>query len=89
MPETDTNISVPEIQEWLTGRVAFYLAREPVEVPPAVPLVELGLDSVYALTLCGDVEDRLGLIVEPTLAWDYPTIEAIARYLHSELEQVR
>ena len=42
------------------------------------PLAELGLDSVYALTLCGDIEDEYGLDVDPTIVWDYPTIRELA-----------
>jgi len=73
------------IRSWLIGRVAFYLERPPTEVDPARSLVELGLDSIYALTLCGDVEEQFDLMVEPTMAWDYPTVDAIAGYLTGEL----
>jgi acyl carrier protein len=43
--------------------------------------VELGLDSVYAMTLSGDVEERFDIEVEPTMAWDHPTVNALARHL--------
>ncbi|MCK9877842.1 acyl carrier protein [Frankia sp. Ag45/Mut15] len=79
---------IPEsaaITAWLTGRVAYYLEREPDQIAPDAPLVGLGLDSVYALTLCGDIEDEYGLPVETTLAWDYPTVSAITEFLRSEL----
>ena len=89
MPDATVVVPVDEIRDWLIERVAFYLQRTAEAVQPAVPLVELGLDSVYALTLCGDVEDRLGLIVMPTLAWDYPTVDAIAAHLHEQLRQSR
>jgi acyl carrier protein len=76
-----------QIAGWLLERVAFYLERPAHELDADVKLVEYGLDSVYALSLCGDVEDRYGLEVEPTLAWDYPTVNAIAGYLLEELGQ--
>ena len=70
-----------EIAGWLTERVAAFLERPETEIDPDVELVELGLDSVYALTLCGDIEEQFGLAVEPTLPWDYPTVNALAGYL--------
>jgi acyl carrier protein len=69
------------IQHWLLARVAYYLERDPAEIDPGASLVGYGLDSVYALTLCGDIEDEYGLEVDPTLAWDYPTVEAIVGVL--------
>ncbi|MEV7287852.1 acyl carrier protein [Streptomyces sp. NPDC093252] len=78
--------TAPEaIHTWLVDRVAYYLERPATDVDPGADLAELGLDSVYALTLCGDVEDRYALVVEPTLAWDHPTIEAITAHLATEL----
>jgi acyl carrier protein len=69
------------VGDWVRAQVASYLETEPTVIDPDTPLVEYGLDSLYALTLCGDIEDHYGLVLEPTLAWDHPTINAIARYL--------
>ncbi|MFC8433326.1 acyl carrier protein [Streptomyces sp. NPDC057253] len=79
-------VSAPQaIRAWLVDRVAYYLERNPADIDEGTQLAEMGLDSVYALTLCGDVEDRFGLVVEPTLAWDHPTIDAITAHLAAEL----
>jgi len=88
MPEPRTGTTehtVESIRGWLIERVAFYLERPPASVDPDAGLVEMGLDSVYAMTLSGDVEDRFDLAIEPTLAWDYPTVNALAGYLGREL----
>ena len=77
-PGTPTAASV---RAWLTGRVAHYLERRPEEIDPDGKLVGYGLDSVYALTLSGEIEDEYGLAVDPTLAWDYPTVNAIVDVL--------
>jgi acyl carrier protein len=74
-----------DIAEWLTGRIASALAVEPDRIDRDRPLAEYGLDSMYALNLCGEIEECLGLAVEPTLAWDYPTVTAMASHLRSEL----
>ncbi|WP_239341367.1 acyl carrier protein [Frankia sp. CiP3] len=70
------------IKEWLVGQIAFYTERPKTELRTDVKLVEYGLDSVYAMTLCGDIEDEYGLAVEPTLTWHHPTVDSIAELLH-------
>jgi acyl carrier protein len=71
---------------WLVDRIAVYLKRTPDQIDPTVPLAEYGLDSVAALSLCGDIEEDFDLVLEPTVAWDYPTIEALAAHLLEEFE---
>jgi len=85
MSDTTTSTSVEAIADWLRRRVAFYLERPVEGIDPATPFTEMGLDSVYALTLCGDIEDQYGLAVEATLPWDHPTVDALAAHLHQEV----
>ncbi|MGW0563338.1 acyl carrier protein [Streptomyces sp. NPDC003016] len=80
-----TAATAETVRTWLTERVAYFLDITPQEIAPDDLLVEIGLDSVYALTLCGDVEDEYGILVEATLAWDHPTIDALTAHIHSEL----
>lgn len=72
-------------QDWLIERVADYTERAPHQVDPAIPLAELGMDSVSAVALCGEIEDRWMLDIDPTLVFEYPTIAAIATYLTAEI----
>ncbi|WP_328870173.1 acyl carrier protein [Streptomyces sp. NBC_00287] len=73
------------LTDWLVHRVAEYLRTPPSEIDPAVPLAQYGLDSIAALSLCGDVEDAFGVPVDPTAAWDYPTVQALAGHLMDRL----
>ncbi|WP_446226119.1 acyl carrier protein [Nocardia sp. IBHARD005] len=73
-----------DIADWLANKVAGYLDTTPDAIDYDRSLAEYGLDSVYAITLCGEIEDTLGIAVEPTLAWDYPTISAMAEFLAAE-----
>ncbi|MER6915971.1 acyl carrier protein [Streptomyces sp. NPDC000594] len=77
--------SLESLSGWLSDRIALYLKRSPAEIVPSVPLAEYGLDSVAALSLCGDIEEDFDLVLEPTVAWDYPTIDALAGHLVEEL----
>ncbi|MFD3429161.1 acyl carrier protein [Nocardia fluminea] len=72
-------------QDWLIERVADYTERAPHQVDPTIPLAELGMDSVSAVALCGEIEDRWMLDIDPTLVFEYPTIAAIANYLTAEI----
>jgi len=69
------------LHQWLTTHLAVYLDRLPESIDPTVPLAEYGMDSVCALSLCGDIEDDFGITVEPSLAWDYPTVAELAAHL--------
>lgn len=81
---TSTITRPTTIQDWLVERVAAYTERAPHEVDPVVPLAELGMDSVSAVSLCGEIEDRWSLEVDPVLVFEYPTIADIAAYLAAE-----
>ncbi|RKH63016.1 acyl carrier protein [Corallococcus llansteffanensis] len=73
--------SADALSSWLSARIATYVQRKPDEIRSDVPLAEYGLDSVYALTLAGDLEDHLGMSLDPTLMWDHPTIAGLTQAL--------
>lgn len=73
---------------WLLDRLALYLDRPAGSIDPTVPLAEFGMDSVAALSLCGDLEDQFGLYVHPTLLWDHPTVESLVGWMAVEIPPV-
>ena len=85
MPNHPIARSPEKLHTWLAERVASYVQRDPQEIKPDVPLAEYGLSSVYALSLSGEIEDFLGISLDPTVVWDYPTIEKLAAVLLAEL----
>jgi acyl-CoA synthetase (AMP-forming)/AMP-acid ligase II/acyl carrier protein len=82
-------VSPDAISAWLTERVAFYLERSAQEIDQDAPFVEIGLDSVYGMTLCGEAEDEFGCELDPALAWEHPTITRLAGYVGAELASRR
>ena len=84
MPAPTTGPTAQALSTWLVERIAGYLQRETAEIDPTVPLAEYGLDSVAALSLCGDIEEDFEIMVEPTVAWDYPTVQALTGHLLEE-----
>jgi acyl carrier protein len=41
----------------------------------------MGVDSVHALSLVGEVEMRFDIDVDPTMIFDYPTLARIAEFI--------
>ncbi|HTQ17845.1 acyl carrier protein [Mycobacterium sp.] len=66
---------------WLTSRLACHLDVPTHAIDPTLPLAEMGVDSVRALGLVGDVEAHWDIDVDPTLVFDYPTLAHIADFI--------
>jgi acyl carrier protein len=76
-------ISAAEIQDWIVAYLADLLEIEPEDVDVTIPFDRYGLDSSAAVVLTGDLENWLGIEIEPTLLYDYPTVEALVEHLSS------
>ncbi|WP_034609764.1 acyl carrier protein [Cellulomonas sp. URHD0024] len=83
---TSATTTTDDIVAWISSRVSEYGAVDAGPLDAGSVLAELGFDSVYALTLCGDIEDHYGLEVEPTIVWDHPTIGALAQAIRDRVE---
>lgn len=79
--------TVEEVRDWLVRRVAHYVEKGREQISPSARLTDLGLDSVYAFVLCGDIEDQLGAAIDPTAVWDHSTIDALADHVAGLLAQ--
>jgi acyl carrier protein len=81
--EHHVNTTRRPIQRWLTTRLGSYLAVPEAAIDPQVPLAEMGVDSVHAISLVGDVEAHFDIDVDATLIFDYPTLSHIAEFIHN------
>lgn len=75
-----------EIQEWLVSYLAELLAIEKDKVDITTPFEQYGLDSSAAVVMTGDLAEWLGRELDPTLLYDYPTIEAMVQHLTEEAQ---
>jgi acyl carrier protein len=73
--------SVEEIRQWMMNYVAGLLEIQEAEVKTDVPFDQYGLDSLAAVGMTGDLEEWLGEKLDPTLLYDYPTIDAFSSHL--------
>lgn len=74
-----------DIQDWFITHLAQLLEIEPEEVDVEITFDRYGLDSSAAIGMTGDLSEWLGIEVEPTLLYDYPTVESLAEYLAVEM----
>lgn len=82
--ETNEEFSAVNIQTWLASYLAHLLEVEPNEVDIKIPFERYGLDSAAVIGLTGDMEEWLGFELDPTLLYDYPTIETLSQHLVEE-----
>ena len=87
-PSERSNVATPigppsfdAIVAWLTERISGPLAIRPDEVDTKKPLAGYGLGSLQTVRLASELEQWLGVKLPPTLAYDYPTIDALAHVL--------
>lgn len=87
---TDTRADHPRtdaMQTWLRERVAAYgdVSADAVDID--AQLTDLGMDSVYALTLSGDIEDTFDIDMDPSVIWDHDTIRSLAGALAADIRE--
>lgn len=73
-----------KIQAWLVSYLAELLEIDSDEIDVTIPFDRYGLDSSALVGLTGDLEDWLGRELDPTLLYDYPTIDALVQHLIEE-----
>lgn len=88
MPSASTPYaSLDVISDWLRQRIADYV-RQPVDnIDVHGDLARYGLDSVYALTLTTDIEERFSIPLEPTAMWDHPSIARLTDHIAQTLSR--
>jgi acyl transferase domain-containing protein/acyl-CoA synthetase (AMP-forming)/AMP-acid ligase II/SAM-dependent methyltransferase/acyl carrier protein len=91
--ENNSRVSLPEqalsaeaIQAWLISHLSKHLGGELQSIDVRAPFTSFGLGSMQAVSLSGELSDWLGHRLSPTLAWEYPSIEALSRFLAGEAQ---
>jgi len=82
----DPEAAAAEIQQFLIVELARRLEVDPEAIDPRQPFERYGLDSLHALRLAVELEERIGRKLPTTVLWDYPSIESLAKYLAFELD---
>lgn len=70
-----------EIITWSRGYLAEALGVPPATIDPAADFDRLGVDSVVAVALLMEIEQRYGVDIPPDELFDEPTLDAVAGYV--------
>lgn len=74
-------MTAAELEGWLVARVATEMGLEAHDVDPEAPFAELGLGSLEAVAISGELEELLARRLDPTLLWEFPTARRLADHL--------
>ncbi len=80
-PDAKPTFGRAEIEDWLVTEIAKRLHVPPEDIDPTEPFARYGLNSREAINLSGALECWLDRKLPLTVAWDYPTIEALVNFL--------
>ena len=80
---TGESRSADAIEQWILARLGERLNVMPSRLDPRDPFVTFGLDSLSAVRLSGQLEEWLGRTLSPTLVFEHPTPQALARFLNA------
>jgi acyl carrier protein len=81
----ESEAAAAELQRFLIVEFARRMEVDPQLIDPRQPLERYGLDSLNALRLAVELEERIGCKLPTTLLWDYSSIERLAHYLAYDL----
>jgi acyl carrier protein len=70
-----------ELLAWMRAHVGERLQQPVSAIDPDAPMDVLGLDSLEAVAMTGELERRLGLRIEPTALWEHRTLRSLAKFL--------
>jgi phthiocerol/phenolphthiocerol synthesis type-I polyketide synthase B len=69
------------VRHWLVDYLVTNMGCSPDEIDSDASMHDLGLGSTDSVVLTGELSELLGRTVSPLEFWQYPTIDALARFL--------
>lgn len=87
MSDTIMQITLVEIlADALADIVETSSGTRPTEIDRDASLTSFGLDSLAMVNLVALIEERLSIELQPELAFNYPTINALANFINERQE---
>ena len=79
--------SEAEIRQWLLDKLAAQLHLDPKDIDLDGPVVAHGMDSMQFVVVVGELEEWLGCRFLDNPLIDYPSVNALSRFLASQVRQ--
>ena len=73
--------STQEITSWLQEKIAGEMKCDPDEIGTDTEFAALGLDSLLGVSLADELGQALGIELDPTIFWEFPTIAELTDWL--------
>lgn len=70
-----------DLRAWIVSRAALLLDVAPQRIATDRPLADQGLDSVSAVALLGELEDRVRRDLDPDLLFHHPAVDDLVELL--------
>lgn len=78
---TEGSTDTEPLRRWLREALAAHLRCPMDRVDDQRPFAEQGLDSKEAIVLAGELEEHLGVTLQPSIIYDHPTVERLVAFL--------
>ena len=75
------SVNAVAIKTWAVKYIANLLDIPELQVDLDKPFSRFGLDSASTAAMAGELGQWLGLDIDPSVAYDHPTINKISNYL--------
>jgi acyl carrier protein len=85
LPESAPPVSAADIRAWLVAYLSSLLEIPEGEVDVTLPFEQFGLDSAAAVAMTGDLAKRLDVELDPNLALQHRTIEAVSAHISERM----
>jgi acyl carrier protein len=80
------NISESQIRDWCMSYIKQNVDQPASELSPDNTFAEMGLDSATSVYFVVELEEWLGLELDPEIVGEYPTIGGLAHYLAARIQ---
>lgn len=80
MPQTQPRTAA-EIEKWIAQLLGELLEIPQEQIQPTTQFDRYGLDSSAAISITEMLGNQLGRDLQPTLLYDFPTIQSLAKHL--------
>jgi|GEM_PF-1528771 len=80
-----TSPSLNEILPFVLDKVAQRTKTDRSTLTPDTLLANVGVDSLAAVLICGHLEDKFGLELEPAVMFQCKTAQEVATVIHNLL----
>ena len=73
--------SEAEIRDWCLAYLSRTIDNPSIAIGPDIPFPQMGLDSATSAYFIVELEEWVGVELEPELVFDHPTIGELARHI--------